>query len=181
MTQTNIRLSCPKCRRGIEPRKPITYKNGVKKLLYYCPACHIYAISDTTLTGNIIMNKKLQNLDVYLTPNEEYAHIIASEKKKKNSKKKEKNNKTVIQPKQKKVKKQPVKDAVTYYISKNSKKKFFYIDKIFDLPKNDHYDPIVKAIAISKTVSTSQAQSVRDTSSLINDISYFFISNIHGN
>lgn len=61
----------------------------------------------------------------------------------------------------------------TYYISKNSKKKFFYIDKIFDLPKNDHYDPIVKAIAISKTVSTSQAQSVRDTSSLINDISYF--------
>lgn len=61
----------------------------------------------------------------------------------------------------------------TYYISKYSNKKFFYIDKIFDLPKNDHYDPIVKAISISKAISTSQAQSVRDTSSLINDLSYF--------
>ena len=61
----------------------------------------------------------------------------------------------------------------TYYGSKHSNKKFFYIDKIFDLPKNDHYDPIVKTIAISKAVSTSQAQSVRDTSSSINDLSYF--------
>ena len=61
----------------------------------------------------------------------------------------------------------------TYYVSKYSNKKFFYIDKIFDLPKNDHYDPIVKAIAISKATSTSQAQSARDTSSLINDITYF--------
>ena len=61
----------------------------------------------------------------------------------------------------------------TYYISKYSNKKFFYIDKIFDLPKKDHYDPIVKAVAISKAISTSQAQSVRDTSSLINDLSYF--------
>lgn len=61
----------------------------------------------------------------------------------------------------------------TYYISKHSSKKFFYIDKIFDLPKKDHYDPIIKAIAISKAISTSQAQSVRDTSSLINDLSYF--------
>ena len=61
----------------------------------------------------------------------------------------------------------------TYYVSKYSNKKFFYIDKIFDLPKNDHYDPIVKAIAVSKSVSTSQAQAVRDTSSLINDLSYF--------
>lgn len=61
----------------------------------------------------------------------------------------------------------------TYYISKNSNKKFFYIDKIFDLPKNDHYDPIVKAITVSKAISTSQAQAVRDTSAFITDISYF--------
>ena len=61
----------------------------------------------------------------------------------------------------------------TYYISKHSNKKFFYIDKIFDLPKNDHYDPIIKAISISKAISSSQAQSARDTSSLIYDISYF--------
>lgn len=66
----------------------------------------------------------------------------------------------------------------TYYISKNSNKKFFYIDKIFDLPKCDHYDPIVKAISISKAVSTSQAQAVRDTSTFINDISYFETNSI---
>lgn len=66
----------------------------------------------------------------------------------------------------------------TYYISKNSNKKFFYIDKIFDLPKNDHYDPIVKAISISKAISTSQAQAVRDTSAFINDISYFETNSI---
>ena len=63
----------------------------------------------------------------------------------------------------------------TYYISKYSNKKFFYIDKIFDLPKNDHYDPIVKAISIyiSKTFSTSHAKAARYTSSFIYDISYF--------
>lgn len=27
----------------------------------------------------------------------------------------------------------------TYYVSTHSNKKFFYIDKIFDLPKKDHY------------------------------------------
>ena len=57
-------------------------------------------------------------------------------------------------------------------------KKFFYIDKIFDLPKNDHYDPIVKAITVSKAISTSQAQAVRDTSAFISDISYFETNSI---
>ena len=66
----------------------------------------------------------------------------------------------------------------TYYISKHSNKKFFYIDKIFDLPKNDHYDPIVKAITVSKAISTSQAQAVRDTSAFISDISYFETNSI---
>ena len=42
----------------------------------------------------------------------------------------------------------------------SSNKKYFYIDKIFDLPKNNHYNPIVKAISISKSVSTSQAEAV---------------------
>ena len=66
----------------------------------------------------------------------------------------------------------------TYYISKNSNKKFFYIDKIFNLPKCDHYDPIVKAISISKAISTSQAQAARDVSAIINDISYFETNSI---
>ena len=62
----------------------------------------------------------------------------------------------------------------TYYQNKLSKKcKFFYIDKTFDLPKYDHYDPIVKGIAISNAVNTSQAQSARDTSAFIGELKYF--------
>ena len=51
----------------------------------------------------------------------------------------------------------------TYYINKFSGDKFFYVDNCFDLPKYDHYDPIIKAIAINNAVNTSQAQSARDT------------------
>jgi hypothetical protein len=62
----------------------------------------------------------------------------------------------------------------TYYQNKFSKDcKFFYIDKMFDLPKYDHYDPIVKGIAIRNTFETSQAQSARDTSAIIGDLKYF--------
>lgn len=62
----------------------------------------------------------------------------------------------------------------TYYQNKLSKNsKFFYIDKIFDLPKYDHYDPIIKGIAIKNAFDTSQAQSARDTSAIIGDLKYF--------
>lgn len=61
----------------------------------------------------------------------------------------------------------------TYYKNKFSNNKFFYIDKVFDLPKYDHYDPIIKGIAIDNAIGTSQSQSARDTSTFINDISYF--------
>ena len=61
----------------------------------------------------------------------------------------------------------------TYYISKISKKKFFYLDMVLDLPKSDHYDPIVKAIAINNAINTSQAQAARDLSSYIGSLSFF--------
>ena len=61
----------------------------------------------------------------------------------------------------------------TYYYNKFSHKNFFYIDDIFDLPKYDHYDHIVKGIAIDKAVHTSQAQSSYDVSAYINNISYY--------
>ena len=61
----------------------------------------------------------------------------------------------------------------TYYVSRFSGKHFFFIDSSFGLPKNDHYDPIVKAIAINNAVSSSQAHSSRSTAAFINDISYF--------
>ena len=61
----------------------------------------------------------------------------------------------------------------TYFENKLSGKKLFYIDKIFDLPKYDHYDPIIKGIAIKKTFDTSQAQAARDTSDYIGELKYF--------
>ena len=61
----------------------------------------------------------------------------------------------------------------TYYKSKKSNYRFFHLDKSFDLPKYDHYDPIVKGIAINNAVNTSQALSSRNTSAFIGDLSYF--------
>lgn len=61
----------------------------------------------------------------------------------------------------------------TYYISKSSNKRFFFIDNTLNLPKYDHYDPIVKAIAINNSFNTSQAQSARDVSSFLGGLNYF--------
>lgn len=61
----------------------------------------------------------------------------------------------------------------TYYTSKFSGKHFFYVDSAFALPKYDHYDPIVKAIAISNASQSSQSASARSTSAFIADLSYF--------
>ena len=60
----------------------------------------------------------------------------------------------------------------TYYQSKHSNKKFFYIDEMFDLPKYDHYDPIIKGIAIQNVTETSQAQSSRTTTAMISEIKF---------
>ncbi len=49
--------------------------------------------------------------------------------------------------------------------SKLSNKHVFLLDKCFDLPKYDHYDSIIKSIAINNTFNTSQAQNAsRDLS-----------------
>ena len=61
----------------------------------------------------------------------------------------------------------------TLYLNRFSNELFFFVDKAFDLPKYDHYDPIVKGIAISNATNYSQAQSSRITSSFINDIKFF--------
>lgn len=61
----------------------------------------------------------------------------------------------------------------TLYKNKFSNTYLFFIDKSFDLPKYDHYDPIIKAISINNAFHTSQAQSARDISAYTNDLSYF--------
>ena len=43
----------------------------------------------------------------------------------------------------------------TYFQSKDKSHKFFYIDEIFHLPKYDHYDPIIKALAIDCSFETN--------------------------
>ena len=65
----------------------------------------------------------------------------------------------------------------TYYKCKYSNKKFFFIDKVFELPKYDHYDPIIKAIAINNSINTSQAQASRDISAFAGDLKYFMDPN----
>lgn len=49
-----------------------------------------------------------------------------------------------------------------YYVSKLNKSKLFFIDYAFGLPKYDHYDPIVKGMAIDKAVSLDQAKAGRE-------------------
>lgn len=61
----------------------------------------------------------------------------------------------------------------TYYQNKFSKDRFFYVDKMFELPKYDHYDPIIKGIAINNASNTSPAQSARDTSAFIGELKLF--------
>lgn len=58
----------------------------------------------------------------------------------------------------------------TYYVSKLDKSKFFFIDYAFGLPKYDHYDPVVKAMAIDKVFSSNQAQAGKDTDEYICNI-----------
>lgn len=61
----------------------------------------------------------------------------------------------------------------TYYKNKFYNDKFFFIDRAFDLPKYDHYDPIVKGLAIKNATETSQFQSARTTSEMIGELSNF--------
>ncbi len=49
----------------------------------------------------------------------------------------------------------------TLYETKNRDKYYFYIDDIFNLPQYDHYDPMVKGLAIRETFYTNQAQAGR--------------------
>ena len=61
----------------------------------------------------------------------------------------------------------------TLFKSKLSNKYVYLLDKCFDLPKYDHYDPVIKSIAINNTFNTSQAQAARDISFITNGLSYF--------
>ena len=59
----------------------------------------------------------------------------------------------------------------TYYKSKLDGSYHFILDELFELPSYDHYDPIVKGIAIDKTFSTNQQQSGKDTGELFTNLS----------
>lgn len=55
----------------------------------------------------------------------------------------------------------------------NPLKYVFLLDKYFNLPKYDHYDPIIKSIAINNAFHTSQAQASCDISFITNGLSFF--------
>ena len=65
----------------------------------------------------------------------------------------------------------------TYYESRLNGDKHFYIDEVFNLPKYDHYDPVIKALAIDKAISTSQAEAGRTIGENINTISNLLSEN----
>lgn len=58
----------------------------------------------------------------------------------------------------------------TCFISKLDGSYYFYIDSLFELPKYDHYDPIVKGIAIDKATHSNQAAAGRDIGELISNL-----------
>lgn len=49
----------------------------------------------------------------------------------------------------------------TLYEAKDRSEYYFYIDEMLGLPKYDHFDPIVKGLAIRETFYTNQAQAGR--------------------
>lgn len=59
----------------------------------------------------------------------------------------------------------------TLYKTKDKKEYYFYIDELLGLPKYDHYDPIVKGLAIRETFYTNQAQAGRIVGERITDLS----------
>ena len=66
----------------------------------------------------------------------------------------------------------------TLFKSKLSNKYVFLLDKCFDLPKYDHYDSIIKSIAVNNTFNTSQSQAARDISFITNGLSYYIDKDI---
>lgn len=58
----------------------------------------------------------------------------------------------------------------TLYETKDRSEYHFYIDEILGLPKYDHYDPIVKGLAIRETFYTNQAQAGRIVGERITDV-----------
>ena len=58
----------------------------------------------------------------------------------------------------------------TLYVTKDRNEYYFYIDEMLGLPKYDHYDPIVKGLAIRETFYTNQAQAGRIVGERITDI-----------
>ena len=47
-----------------------------------------------------------------------------------------------------------------YYVPKDSNEDgFFYVDKVFNLPKRDYYDPMIKALIIERSAEYSYTQS----------------------
>ncbi len=58
----------------------------------------------------------------------------------------------------------------TLYVTKDRSEYYFYIDEMLGLPKYDHYDPIVKGLAIRETFYTNQAQAGRIIGERISDV-----------
>lgn len=66
----------------------------------------------------------------------------------------------------------------TLYETKDKSEYYFYIDEILGLPKYDHYDPIIKGLAIRETFYTNQAQAGRIVGERITNINNLTDKNV---
>ncbi len=62
----------------------------------------------------------------------------------------------------------------TYYESKNDGHKYFYLDDVIGLDKYDHYDPIVKAVAINTAFETNFSKAGKLTGERLMPIKSYF-------
>lgn len=58
----------------------------------------------------------------------------------------------------------------TYYEDKLKEHRYFYIDELLNLPKYNHYDPIVKGLAIRESFYSNQSQAGRIVGERISNI-----------
>ena len=66
-------------------------------------------------------------------------------------------------------------ERIYYYDKYDRKKHFYFIDTLFKFPAYEHYDTLVKGIAIDNAISTNQKKGAEITNNMLNTLS----DNIH--
>lgn len=63
-------------------------------------------------------------------------------------------------------------DRIYYYDKFDRNKHFYFIDTLFNFPKYDRYDCLIKGISINNAVSTNQNKGAELTNNMVNSLKY---------